>query len=55
MIYRILFTLAAIWIWVYTASYGMWEYRNNSRKNAIPIFAVSIAGIVLALLAAILC
>ena len=36
--YKILIAIASLWIFVYTISYGIWEYRNQNKTGSVFVF-----------------
>lgn len=52
MIYRILYISAAIWISIYTVSYGVWEHRRKSRSSSGIVYALAVIGGLMAVTAA---
>lgn len=46
MIYKILFAIAALWIFVYTVSYGVWELKQKNKLGAAFVFLFSLSELV---------
>ena len=38
--YDILIIIAVIWVFIYTASYGVWTFKENNKMGAIAIFVL---------------
>ena len=47
MIYTILFVIAAIWIFIYTVSYGIWELKQKNKLGAAFVFLLSLDELVM--------
>lgn len=47
MIYKILFVIAAIWIFIYTVSYGIWELKQKNKLGAVFVFLLSLDELVM--------
>lgn len=45
--YKILIALASLWIFVYTFSYGIWEYRSKNKIGSVFVFLLAVFEIIL--------
>lgn len=54
MIYKILFCIVCLWIFVYTVSYGVWEAKSKNKLGAVCVFALCAAELALSVYTAII-
>lgn len=47
MLYKSVFALAAVWLFVYTVSYGIWELKQKNKLGAVFVFLLSLDELVM--------